>query len=74
VYTVEAVKGLSVSLSDGKAYKHDKLLKIPKDTIKITNSDSGAKANVIKIATKQCKQDLTLKESKPKTSNLFNIF
>ena len=40
VYTVEGVKGLSVSLSDGKTYKRDKLLKIPKDTIKITNSDT----------------------------------
>ena len=70
VYTVEGVKGLSVTLSDGKAYKRDKLLKIPKDTVKITNSDSGVKANVIKTATKQRKQELVLKAEDIKEANI----
>jgi hypothetical protein len=70
VYTVEGVKGLSVTLSDGKAYKRDKLLKIPKDTIKITNSDNKAKANVIKTAKKQRKQELILKAEDIKEENI----
>ena len=69
VYTVEGVKGLSVSLSDGKTYKRDKLLKIPKDTIKITNSDAS-KTNVVKTATKQHKQQLTLKAEDIKAENI----
>ena len=70
VYTVEGVKGLSVTLSDRKAYKRDKLLKIPKDTIKITNSDNKAKANVIKTAKKQRKQELILKAEDIKEENI----
>jgi hypothetical protein len=69
VYTVEAVKGLSVTLSDGKAYKRDKLLKIPRDTIKITYLDNGAKANVIKTA-KQRNQELILKAKDIKEANI----
>ena len=34
ICTVEGVKGMSVTLNDDKVYKRDKLLKIPKDTIK----------------------------------------
>ncbi len=34
VYTVQEVKGFSVTISNGKAYKRDKLLKIPKATVK----------------------------------------
>ena len=62
VYTqaVEGVKGLSVTLNDCKAYKCDKQLKIPKDTVKTTNLDSGVKARVVKTATKQRKQELML--------------
>ena len=70
VYTVEGVKGLSVTLSDGKAYKRNKLLKIRKDTVKITNSDSGVKANVIKTATKQRKHKLVLKAEDIKEANI----
>ena len=36
VYTVEGVKGMNITLNDDKVCKRDKLLKIPKDTIKIT--------------------------------------
>ncbi len=36
IYTVEEIKGMSITLNDDKVYKRDKLLKIPKDTIKIT--------------------------------------
>ena len=54
VYTVEGVKGMSITLNDNKVYKRDKLLKNPKDTIKITHS-TEIKPNVIKVATKQRK-------------------
>ncbi len=36
VYTFQDVKGLSVTLSNDKAYKRDQLLKIPKATVKTT--------------------------------------
>jgi hypothetical protein len=38
IYTVEGIKGMSITLNDDKVYKRDKLLRIPKDTIKITDS------------------------------------
>ena len=67
IYTVERVKGMSVNLSDDKTYKRDKLLKIPKDTIKITDT---TKPNVIKQATKQHKQHLILKADDIKEENI----
>ena len=68
VYTVEGVKGLSVTLTNDKVYKRDSLLKIPKDTIKITHST--VKPNVIKVATKQRKQDIILKSEDIKEENI----
>jgi hypothetical protein len=50
-----------------KTYKRDKLLKIPKDTIKITDT---TKPNVIKQATKQHKQHLILKADDIKEENI----
>ena len=38
IFTVEAVKGMNVTLNEDKVYKRDKLLSIPKDTIKITHT------------------------------------
>ncbi len=62
---------MTITLSDDKAYKGDKLLKIPKDTIKITDSSHTVKKpNVIKVATKQHKQHLTLKEEDIKADNI----
>jgi hypothetical protein len=70
IYTVEGVKGMTITLSDDKTYKRDKLLKIPKDTIKITDSSHAVKPNVIKQATKQHKQHLTLKAEDIKADNI----
>jgi hypothetical protein len=44
--------------------------KIPKETINITNSDNKAKANVIKTAKKQRKQELILKAEDTKEENI----
>ena len=52
VYTVEGVKGMNITLNDDKVYKRDKLLQIPKDTIKVTDISESVKPNVIKQATK----------------------
>ena len=60
IYTVEGVKGMSVTLNDDKVYKRDKLLVILKNTIKITDSSHTVKPNVIKQATKQHKQKVSL--------------
>ena len=70
IYTVEGVKGMTITLSDDKTYKRDKLLKIPKDTIKITDSSHTVKPNVIKVATKQHKQHLTLKAEDINADNI----
>ena len=73
IYTVERVKGMTITLSDDKAYKRDKLLvvlKIPTDTIKITDSSHTVKQNVIEVATKQHKQHLTLKSEDIKADNI----
>ena len=67
---VEGVKGMSATLNDDKTYKRDKLLKIPKDTIKITDSTHTTKPNVIKQATKQHKQHLILKADDIKEETL----
>ncbi len=70
IYTVEGVKGMTITLSDDKAYKRDMLLKIPRDTIKITDSSQTVKPNVIKVPTKQHKQHLTLKAEDIKADNI----
>jgi hypothetical protein len=67
---VEGIKGMTITLNDDKTYKRDKLLKIPKDTIKITDSSQAVKPNVIKQATKQHKQHLTLKAEDIKADNI----
>ena len=67
IYTVEGIKGMSITLNDDKVYKRDKLLRIPKDTIKTTTT---AKQNVIKQATQQHKQHLTLKAEDIKADNI----
>jgi hypothetical protein len=69
VYTVQEVKGLSVTLSNDKAYKRDKLLKIPKATVKPTKTTVST-PNVVKVATKQHKQDLILKAEDIKNDNI----
>ena len=69
VYTVQDVKGLSVTLDNDKAYKRDKLLKIPKNTVKNTKVAPSA-PNVVKVATKQHKQHLTLKAEDIKADNI----
>jgi hypothetical protein len=69
VYTVQDVKGLSVTLDNDKAYKRDKLLKIPKATIKTTKTTVST-PNVVKVATKQHKQDLILKAEDIKNDNI----
>jgi hypothetical protein len=69
VYTVQDVKGLSVTLDNDKAYKRDKLLKIPKATIKTTKTIVST-PNVVKVATKQHKQDLILKAEDIKSDNI----
>ena len=69
VYTVQDVKGLSVTLDNDKAYKRDKLLKIPKDTVRNTKAAPSA-PNVVKVATKQHKQHLTLKAEDIKADNI----
>ena len=70
IYTVEEIKGMSITLNDDKVYKRDKLLNIPKDTIKITDSSQAVKPNVIKVATKQHKQHLILKAEDIKADNI----
>ena len=70
IYTVEGIKGMTITLNDDKTYKRDKLLKIPKDTIKITDSSQAVKPNVIKQATNQHKQHLTLKAEDIKADNI----
>jgi hypothetical protein len=70
IYTVEGIKGMSITLNDDKVYKRDKLLKIPKDTIKITDSSHTVKPNVIKQATQQHKQHLILKAEDIKADNI----
>jgi hypothetical protein len=70
IYTVEEIKGMSITLNDDKVYKRDKLLKIPKDTIKITDTSHTVKPNVIKQATQQHKQHLTLKAEDIKADNI----
>ena len=70
IYTVESIKGGSITLNDDKVYKRDKLLKIPKDTIKITDSSHTVKPNVIKQATQQHKQHLILKAEDIKADNI----
>ena len=69
VYTVQDVKGLSVTLDNDKAYKRDKLLKIPKETVKNTKATVST-PNVVKVATKQHKQQLTLKAEDIKNDNI----
>ena len=61
---------MSITLSNDKVYKRDKLLRIPKDTIKITDSSQAVKPNVIKQATNQHKQHLTLKAEDIKADNI----
>ena len=68
VYTVEGVKGLSVTLTNDKVYKRDQILKFSNDTIKITHTT--VKPNVIKTATKQRKQDIILKSEDIKEENI----
>ena len=60
IYTVEGVKGMNITLNDDKVYKRDKLLKIPKDNIKITHE--SVKPNVIKQATKERKREILHKQ------------
>jgi hypothetical protein len=67
---VEEIKGMTITLNDDKTYKRDKLLNIPKDTIKITDSSQAVKPNVIKQATKQHKQHLILKAEDIKADNI----
>ena len=62
IYTVEGVKGMSITLNDDKVYKRNKLLKIPKDTIKITDTSDTVKPNVIKQATKEKKREILHKQ------------
>ena len=62
IYKVEGVKGMSVTLNDDKVYKRDKLLVIPKNTIKITDSSHTVKPNVIKQATKERKREIFHKQ------------
>ena len=62
IYTVEAVKGMSVTLNDDKVYKRDKLLRIPKDTIKVNDTSHTVKPNVIKEATKERKREILHKQ------------
>ena len=70
IYTVEGIKGMSVTLNDDKVYKRDKLLKIPKDTIKITHET--VKPNVIKQATKERKQEILHKQVGVDAANIVN--
>ena len=69
VYTVEVVKGMNITLNDDKVYKRDKLLKIPKDTIKITDT-SHTQPNVIKQATKERKRDIFHKQEGIEEKNI----
>jgi hypothetical protein len=57
------------SRSNDKAYKRDKLLKIPKATVKNTKTTVST-LNVVKVATKQHKQDLILKAEDIKSDNI----
>ena len=68
IYTVEGVKGLSVTLTNDKVYKWDQILNFSKDKIKITHTT--VKPNVIKTATKQRKQDIILKSEDIKEENI----
>ena len=72
IYTDEGVKGMSVTLSDDKTYKRDKLLKIPKDTIKITDTSHNTKPNVIKQATKERKREILHKQVGVDEANIVN--
>ena len=63
---------MSITLNDDKTYKRNKVLKIPKDTIKITDTSHTTKPNVIKQATKQHKQHLTLKADDIKEENIID--
>ena len=68
VYTVEGVKGMNITLNDDKLYKCDKLLRIPKDTIKITHE--SVKPNVIKQATKERKREILHKQVGVEEANI----
>ncbi len=71
IYTGEAVTGMTITLSDDKAYKRDKLLKIPKNTIKNTDSSHTVKPNVVKIATKERKIEIFHKHKGIEEKKLF---
>jgi hypothetical protein len=70
IYTVEEIKGMSITLNDDKVYKRDKLLNIPKDTIKITDSSHKVKPNVIKQATKERKIEIFHKQEGIEEKNI----
>ncbi len=59
-----------LTLKDDKAHKRNNLLKILKDTIKITYSSHTVKPNFIKQAPNQHKQHLTLKAEDIKADNI----
>jgi hypothetical protein len=70
IYTVEGIKGMTITLNDDKTYKRDKLLRIPKDTIKITDSSNKVKPNVIKQATKERKIEIFHKQEGIEEKNI----
>ena len=70
IYTVESIKGMTITLNDDKTYKRDKLLNIPKDTIKITDSSHAVKPNVIKQATKERKIEIFHKQEGIEEKNI----
>ena len=70
VYTVEGVKGMDITLNDDMVYKRDKLLKILKDTIKITDKPESVKPNVIKQATKERKLEILHKQVRVDEANI----
>ena len=53
-------------------HKRDKLLKIPKDTIKITDTSHTTKPNVIKQATKEKKREILHKQVGVDEANIVN--
>ena len=67
IYTVEGVKGMTITLNDDKTYKRDKLLNIPKDTIKTTTT---TKPNVIKQATQERKIEIFHKQEGIEEKNI----
>ncbi len=66
VHVVQSASGKSVTLTDGTTYKRDKLLMAPHNTVIAPNTEK----NIIKVATKQHKDNLYFKREDINEANI----